>query len=124
MARILVIDDEPHMVSILSTFLGRRGHLVVSAGNGEEGLEKLAKNCFDIVIIDIIMPVCDDFEALTSIMKMPKRPKIIAISGGSPYYDQEYLLDVPEKMAADAVMPKPLRLPNLSETIIELLNGS
>ncbi|MDR3578494.1 MAG: response regulator [Oryzomonas sp.] len=94
MARILLIDDEPQIVTTLSTFLGREGHVVVSAGDGKEGLKILTGSCFDIVITDIIMPECDGFEVLMSIEKMPNRPKIIAMSGGSSYLVQEYLLDI------------------------------
>jgi CheY-like chemotaxis protein len=122
MARILIIDDEPQIVTLLKTFLGREGHVVVSAGDGKEGLNILADSCFDMVITDIIMPERDGFEVLISIKNMPNRPKIIAMSGGSPKLTQEYLLGISEKMNADVVIQKPLQLPKLSKIIHELLN--
>ncbi|MGD0584192.1 MAG: response regulator [Oryzomonas sp.] len=121
MARILIIDDESQMVNVLTTFLEREGHVVVSACNGKEGLNILAGSCFDIVITDIIMPERDGFEVLMSIKKMPTRPKIIAMSGGSPYLYKENLLDISEKMKADVVLSKPFQLSKLSDIIKELL---
>jgi CheY-like chemotaxis protein len=123
MARILIIDDEPQIVTMLSTFLARAGHAVVSAYDGKEGLNILAGSCFDIVITDIIMPERDGFEVLMSIKKMPNRPKLIVMSGGSQYLRQESLLDISEKMNADAVISKPLHLLKLSDIIHELMNG-
>jgi CheY-like chemotaxis protein len=124
MARILLIDDEPQIVTMLTTFLEREGHAIVSAGDGKEGLKILADSCFDIVITDILMPERDGFEVLMSIKKMPNRPKVIAITGGSSSLVQEYLLDVSEKMKADVVIPKPLQLQKLSKIINDLLSGS
>ena len=124
MARILLIDDEPLIITMLSTFLGREGHEVVSAGDGKEGLKILDGGSFDLIITDIIMPECDGFEVLMSIEKMPNRPKTIAMSGGSSYLVQEYLLDISEKMKADRVIPKPIQLSKLSEIIDELLSMS
>lgn len=122
MARILIIDDEHQMVAMLITALESEGHLVVSAGNGNEGLDILAGSCFDIVITDIIMPECDGIEVLMSIKKMPNRPKIIAMSGGSPHLYRDNLLDISEKMNADAVLSKPFKPPQLFDIIKELLN--
>ena len=123
MARILLIDDEPQIVTMLTTFLEHEGHVVVSACDGKEGLKILAGSCFDIVITDILMPECDGFEVLMSIKKMPDRPKVIAITGGSSSLVQEFLLDISEKMKADMVIPKPLQLQKLSKIINELLSG-
>jgi CheY-like chemotaxis protein len=124
MARILLIDDEPLIITMLSTFLGREGHEVVSAGDGKEGLKALDGDSFDLIITDIIMPECDGFEVLMSIEKMPNRPKIIAMSGGSSYLVQDYLLDISKKMNADRVISKPIQLSKLSEIINELLSMS
>jgi CheY-like chemotaxis protein len=67
------------------------------------------------------MPERDGFEVLMSIKKMPNRPKIIAMSGGSPYLYKENLLDISEKMNADVVLPKPFQLSKQSDIVKELL---
>jgi len=123
MARILIIDDEPQVVTMLQMYLEREGHATVSANNGTEGLNILAGSVFDIVITDIVMPERDGFEVLMSIMKMPNRPKLIAISGGTPYLTPKNLLEISENLKADVVLPKPIKLLRLSEIIKELLSG-
>jgi signal transduction histidine kinase len=56
MARILVVDDEPVVVRSLVAFLGSLGHEVVGAGSGEEGLELLARDAVDLVLLDVLLP--------------------------------------------------------------------
>jgi DNA-binding response OmpR family regulator len=123
MAQILIIDDEPQIVTMLSTFLKQEGHVVISARDGREGLKILTGGWFDIVITDIIMPESDGFEVLMSIRKMPNRPKIITMSGGTSYLRRDNLLEISEYMKADAVLQKPLNLKKLSTIIHELLSG-
>jgi len=121
MAQLLLIDDDPQIVKLLKKFIEFHGHTVTTASNGREGLKILEQNSFDVLITDIIMPECDGIEVLTTIKKMPNRPKIIAMSGGSPHLDQDQLLAMANLMKADAVLTKPLQLSLLSEKIQELL---
>jgi len=55
-ARILVVDDERGMREVLSTILGRAGHSVVAAANGEEAIRLIGSEIFDLVITDLKMP--------------------------------------------------------------------
>jgi len=54
--RILVVDDEPQIVSMLKLRLEANGYEVISASDGEEGLEKAKSLKPDLIILDIIMP--------------------------------------------------------------------
>jgi CheY-like chemotaxis protein len=54
--KILVIDDEPDMVTYLSTLLEDNGYEVVTASDGEEGLEKVKAEKPDLVSLDLLMP--------------------------------------------------------------------
>jgi len=54
--RILVVDDEPQIVSVLKMRLEDNGYEVISASDGEEGLEKAKDLKPDLIILDIIMP--------------------------------------------------------------------
>ena len=56
MKRILIVDDEPHIIRVVKLSLTRQGYHVDTARNGEEGLEKLHAQSYDVVITDIQMP--------------------------------------------------------------------
>jgi CheY-like chemotaxis protein len=59
MAKILIADDDAHIVRVLSMWLGRHGHEVVTARNGEAALETLDGASVDLIISDMNMPVLD-----------------------------------------------------------------
>ena len=59
MARILIADDDAHIVHVLSMWLGRHGHEVVTARNGEAAMETLDGTSVDLIISDMNMPLLD-----------------------------------------------------------------
>lgn len=61
-ARILVVDDTPHNVKLLADVLEVEGFAVSTAGSGNEGLEKVAKDAPDLVLLDVVMPDLDGYE--------------------------------------------------------------
>ncbi|MBV6392158.1 MAG: Adenylate cyclase 2 [Anaerolineales bacterium] len=63
-ARLLVVDDNMVNRMVLSRNLGKEGHLVETAENGKEGLEKFRTGEFDLMLLDIEMPVMNGFEVL------------------------------------------------------------
>ena len=67
--KILVIDDDPKLASLLVEYLGGRGLLVEQASNGQEGLDKRKTGSFDLVILDVMMPGMDGFETLKELRK-------------------------------------------------------
>lgn len=62
--RILVAEDNPLEQRSLESVLTRLGHTVVIVGNGREAVEEFEQNQFDLVLLDILMPVMDGFEAV------------------------------------------------------------
>ena len=66
MSKILIIDDEKELVMLLADELKSRGHQVLSAYNGEMGIE-LARKQPDLIILDIMMPKIDGFEVCNAI---------------------------------------------------------
>lgn len=62
--KILIIDDEPHIVRALTLLLERAGHDVLSAYNGADGLAKLQAERPDLAIIDMMMPRINGLELL------------------------------------------------------------
>ncbi len=66
-ARVLVVDDEPRYVKLLRFNLEAAGHEVVDAGSAEEAFDVLATQTLDLVILDIMLPGVDGFEACQKI---------------------------------------------------------
>lgn len=60
-AQILVVDDEVAIVELLSRFLTREGHQVITATNGVEALEKVRQHPPDLILLDVVMPGMDGF---------------------------------------------------------------
>jgi two-component system KDP operon response regulator KdpE len=74
---ILVVDDEPRMVSFMRMNLELEGCRVISATNGREALEKVRDEMPDMVLLDVMMPVMDGFEALRRLREASQVPVIM-----------------------------------------------
>lgn len=62
--KILAVDDEKHIVRLVQINLQKEGYEVVTASNGREALERVASEKPDLVVMDVMMPEMDGFEAL------------------------------------------------------------
>lgn len=71
-ARILVVDDSAANRAMLARRLQRQGYAVEEAGSGQEALDRVASENFDLVLLDLMMPVMDGFEVLSR-MKQDRR---------------------------------------------------
>jgi len=79
--RILYIDDDPGLRRLVEKMLTRRGHTVVGAANGREGLELAREGRFDIVAVDHYMPGLDGLETLAELKKLPDCPPVVYVTG-------------------------------------------
>ena len=119
--KLLVIDDDEHILAALYTFLTNIKYNVVSASDGLEGLKLLESedHGFDLIITDLVMPkVSGNYLVFAIKERYPDIP-VIAITGWGAY---------PEAFAtesqADKILEKPFDLPILDNTIKELLSPS
>jgi CheY-like chemotaxis protein len=121
MARILVIDDEEEIRSIVRKVLTRNDHEIAEAENGSIALAMLQQDqCFDLVISDIFMPDTDGIETLRQIRTMHPDLKVVVISGGGNRVARDYL---PMAMAlgASLTVAKPFDPIELAEQVENLL---
>jgi twitching motility two-component system response regulator PilH len=65
--KILVVDDSPSQVMLLSAILTEQGHQVVTARNGEEAVSKAKSELPDLIIMDVVMPGMNGFQATRAI---------------------------------------------------------
>ncbi|MCP4549843.1 MAG: response regulator [bacterium] len=123
MPRVLVIDDEQSICSMLEGCLIDAGYTVDSALNGRQGLQKIREHQPDIVITDIVMPEMEGMEMIREVrLNYPNIP-IIAISGFSGLANLDYL-DIAKCLGAGKVFAKPISNRKLLEAIDELLGAA
>lgn len=67
MARILLIEDSPTERSVISSWAGAMGHEVLEAGTAEEGIEQAGSQNPDLILMDIVLPGKNGFEAIRSL---------------------------------------------------------
>jgi len=104
--RILIIDDETEIRSILSRILTQAGFDVLATANGDEGTRVCRQQSIDMVIVDMIMPEKDGLETLMEIRRNSPKARIIAISG-APRTKVMDSLSVALKVGAVATLAKP-----------------
>lgn len=121
MARILVIDDQEHIRTLISKILSIDGHVVESAVNGKVGMKMIENNPYDIVITDIIMPDMDGLEVILELKKRSSPIPLIVTTGGAARLEIQELLTAAKHLGADRVIPKPLDFIKLKEAVNELL---
>src|ERR1700679_2686654 len=100
MANILVVDDDAPLVYAQGEFLPRAGHTVSTAANGKEAMELVARNDFDLVITDLIMPEKEGLETIAEIRRTAPKIKIIATSGGTIRIDAKDSLSMAQMFGA------------------------
>src|SRR5947207_3272227 len=79
--RILVVDDEPHVVQIFQDLLAQRGYEVVSSTNGDDAILKVTTEGFDLVLTDINLPGVDGLEVVRAAKAADKDTCVILITG-------------------------------------------
>jgi putative two-component system response regulator len=88
-AKILVVDDEPSIVDVLTRFLSREGYSVVTASNGREALERVRQEPPDLILLDVTMPELDGFTVCQRI-KENERTALIPITMLTGLDDREH----------------------------------
>ncbi|MCD6253595.1 MAG: response regulator [Thermotogae bacterium] len=116
MARILVVEDEDNMRTLIKEELMDAGYDVDDAPNAEEALKKLSENGYDLITVDIEMPGMNGLELAGKIREMKRNAKIVLLTAYSHYKSDL------SSWAADAYVVKSMDFTELRETIAKLLN--
>jgi len=116
--RVLLVEDEPVNRRSIASMLGKRGISVTLAENGEEALEALARESFDLIFMDVQMPRMDGLEATRIIRTDPRfahwdRVPIVALTAYAMAGDRERFLAA----GMDSYLAKPVHMENLFETL-------
>ena len=121
MANILVIDDSPTEVHVFSQMLEKHGFVVSSATSGEEGIEKSKSEKPDLILMDVVMPGMNGFQAARQIStdEETKSIPIIIVSTKDQETDKMWGL----RQGAQDYVTKPVNDAELVKKINALLNA-
>lgn len=79
--RILVVDDDKEVCKLFKRMLREGKHRVITASNGEEAINIIAQEPFDVVFLDVVMPGMDGLEAFEAIKEINPEAIVIMMSG-------------------------------------------
>ena len=118
-ARILIVDDEPSITEFVSYAMQKEGYLTEVASNGEDALEKIESDHFDLFILDIMLPGIDGYELCRRIRAKMTTP-ILFLSAR----DSELNKVVGLELGADDYLAKPFGVRELLARTRALLRRS
>ena len=107
--RILFVEDEEHLRSVICLNLELEGYKVEIAETGEEAIQKYSKNSFDLIILDVMLPEIDGYAVCEHIRLKDKDTPIMFLSARSSTEERKKGL----KLGADDYLPKPFDLEEL-----------
>jgi len=116
-ANILVVDDESVLRRFLSAALEAKGYTVTTSSNGEDALDLIRQNPYDVVISDVVMPGINGLELVSAAKEINPRCDVVLITA---YASVDRAADAMERGAADFVM-KPLQVDQIHFVIQRVL---
>jgi chemotaxis family two-component system response regulator PixH len=102
---VLVVEDTPSEMELMSHYLRESGCLVMSAVTAQEALEKAVQQHPDVIVTDVVMPGMSGFELCRSLKKHPETAKVPIVICTSKDQDIDRLWGM--KQGADAYLTKP-----------------
>jgi CheY-like chemotaxis protein len=114
-ARVLIVDDDRTLVELLSQIVTISGHSATPAHSGQQALDLVAAQPFDMMLLDLMMPVLDGFETLRLLRAMPQGrdlPVVVVTAMPDP--------DIDQRVAAaggNACLRKPVDFDRLEKAI-------
>ncbi len=121
-ANILVVDDDPEIVSMLSTRLSKRGYKISTAADGHRALELAKREKPDLILLDVMMPGKSGWEVARALKQDPVTQdiKIVMVTAIGTQVNE---LTSP-LYGADAHIDKPFEFERLERIIADLVNPS
>ncbi len=117
MARILVVDDEPHIVGVVRAYLERDGHVVRTAADGPSALEVAAAWPPDVVVLDVMLPGKSGFDVLRDLRQGGRGPGVILVTARDEVVDRVAGLE----LGADDYVTKPFEPRELAARVSAVL---
>jgi len=125
--RILLADDDPDVIEVVSMLLEDEGYEIITAKDGAEALEKIEKENPDLVILDLLMPRVDGFAVINTLHepryeRWSGMPVIVLTSVREEVSKRRYELETGKRMEYDAYLEKPADPDELLDTVSSFLS--
>jgi twitching motility two-component system response regulator PilH len=121
MARVLIVDDSPSQLLGLQRIVEKLGHTVLTAEDGAAGVEVAKRELPDLILMDVVMPNLNGFQATRQISKDPSTSHIPVILVTTK--DQETDRVWGMRQGAKAYVTKPINEAQLIQTIKDIIGG-
>lgn len=115
--RILVVDDEQDMQSLLCCILETTGYVVDCADDGRQALDKIGANRPDLVVLDLVMPVLDGWGVLEALVERTNPPPVVIVSAFADHSRAQ-------ELGAFSCLSKPFRLGDLLDACQDAMSGA
>jgi DNA-binding response OmpR family regulator len=116
-ARVLIVDDEPDILLMLRVNLEADGYATALAADGESALQRIGEEAFDLILLDVMMPVMDGWGVLDRLAVQSEAPLVIVVSAKSSRRDMARALE----LGAVAYVTKPFSPLDLSAVVARVL---
>jgi CheY-like chemotaxis protein len=122
--RVLIVDDEPEICSLLATALQKAGYRVATANRGLEALEKVKSFEPELVVLDAMLPEVHGFEICRKIRNSRRFGHVPVVMISAVYRGWRFALDVKDVYGATDFIEKPFRLVEVIERVKAALDGA
>ncbi|MCG5514748.1 MULTISPECIES: response regulator [Ectothiorhodospira] len=119
MTRILVVDDSPTELHVIKTMLGKHGYEVSTASSGEDGMAKARETLPDLILMDVVMPGLNGFQATRQLSQDAATAKIpvIVVTTKDQETDRVWAM----RQGARDYIVKPVKEKDLLERLKDIL---
>lgn len=119
--RVLIVEDEPHIIESLAFVLGREGYDVASVMDGEAALDMLRRAPPDLVILDVMIPRLNGFEVLKAAKSDPamRRIPIVVLTAKGQVHDRR----LAQEIGSDGFMTKPFSNREIVDQVRRLIGA-
>jgi len=122
MAKILIVDDSPTELHVLSQMLSKGGYDTVTAEDGEEGIERAKSELPDLILMDVVMPGLNGFQATRKLSRdaATKHIPVVMVTTKDQDTDREWGM----RQGARDYMVKPVKSDELLDKVRTLLESA
>ena len=112
--RILLADDEPAIRRLYQQMLEGNGFEIIAVVDGKEALDRVTKESFDLMILDLNMPILDGFEVMVQMKEAGRSTPVIVMTG---HFPEEVVEDRLEGLSVVEVLRKPVMITTLLNSV-------
>lgn len=121
MACVLIVDDSPTELHVLKGMLEKKGHMVLIAKDGEDAIERANQDLPELILMDVVMPGMNGFQATRALTKDPKTGHIPIIMVTTKDQETDRVWGL--RQGAKGYLTKPVNEQELMQKIDEVLRS-